>query len=115
MAQGIKCVDALPRRIPSSSPSVRTACSGSFGVACRPADIRSRHYSRSVVAILPSLTARRIAICRGGFGVSFAAKSSQGGCDGQDGTECSAIHCLLVKARAVRGSASVSLKRDCPL
>ena len=37
----------------SPSASVRTACSGSFGVTCRPADIRMRHSYPSVVANLP--------------------------------------------------------------
>ena len=37
----------------SPSASVRTARSGSFGVTCRPADIRMRHSYPSVVANLP--------------------------------------------------------------
>ena len=43
----------MSRRIPSPSASVRTARSGSFGVACRLADMRTRHFSPSVVDNLP--------------------------------------------------------------
>ena len=49
MTFGEGIADELPRRISSPSASVRTARSGSFGVACRPADIRTRHSSPSVV------------------------------------------------------------------
>ena len=64
----------------------------------------------SVVENLPRLTARHIAICRGRSPVRFAAELSQGGCNGQDGTKSSAILCLLVRTRAVRGSASVGFR-----
>ena len=37
----------------SPSASLRAARSGSFGVACRPADIRTRHSSPSAVDNLP--------------------------------------------------------------
>ena len=63
----------LLRRISSLSAFVRTARSGSFGVACRPADIRTRLSSHPEVANLPRLTARHIAICRG----SACARSRQ--------------------------------------
>ena len=49
MTFGEGIADELPRRIPSPSASVCSARSGSFGVACRPADIRTRHSSPSVV------------------------------------------------------------------
>lgn len=62
----------------------------------------------SAVDNLPRLTARRIAICRGRSPVRFAAELSQGGGNVQDGTKSSAILYLLVRTRAVRGSAAVS-------
>ena len=50
MAFGEWFADEVTLRISSPSTSVRTARSGSFGVDCRPADIRTRHSNLSVVA-----------------------------------------------------------------
>ena len=49
----VHIADEVTRRISFPSDSVRTARSGSFGVACRPADIRTRHSSPSAVDNLP--------------------------------------------------------------
>ena len=49
----VHIADEVTRRIPSPSASMRTARSGSFGVACRPADIRTRYSSPSAVDNLP--------------------------------------------------------------
>ena len=53
MTFGEWLADEVPRRISSPSSSVRTARSGSFGVACRPADIRTRYSSLFAVDNLP--------------------------------------------------------------
>ena len=53
MTLGEGFADELPRRTSSQSASVRTARSGSFEVACRPADIRTRYSASSAVDNLP--------------------------------------------------------------